>query len=325
MHEDILFSEWRDAYLAPRYPDYAKVLRGERVPDCDKHLRNLMIAADRFIAVVGDRKLHTYGPADFARVRSFYLEEGKPRPVTIENYISRVRIFFRAAEEEEVIRKAPRVRVRQVKYEKPALGENEIEEIFAAARAWPSPDKYDQRRFGNVTGRLYSTFATLYYTTMRRGELIHLTWNDIRTNRSGELEIVIQPKEWKDRKAGRTRRWKPKDHEVRVIPVHPVVEEVLKEQQARGSSAVWVFTNHKGERWSEGGLASLVRRFEIATGWKIAFHIWRRTGLTHLHDAGVPAGQVQRIAGHSSISTTMSYIDPGEKGRREAIATLKRF
>ena len=73
----------------------------------------------------------------------------------------------------------------------------------------------------------------------------------------------------------------------------------------------------------EMAVASLVARFNNATGHKVGFHAWRRSGLTHLHDAGVPPGQVQAIAGHSSLATTMLYVRPSAKGRVKAIQALK--
>ena len=42
-------------------------------------------------------------------------------------------------------------------------------------------------------------------------------------------------------------------------------------------------------------------------------------------DAGVPPGQIQEIAGHSSFSTTMRYIRPNAKGKRKAIRALPRL
>ncbi|MHC4469528.1 MAG: tyrosine-type recombinase/integrase [Planctomycetota bacterium] len=325
---DVLFSEWRAAYLSPRFPDYDRILAGEIGRSADKYLNLLLTGFERFEEICGDRPVRTYGAADFERFRTTLETTTKLSPVTIENQLTRVRVLFRAAADEGVIAKAPRIAVHQVHYEKEALDPKEIERIFDEARAWPPPSSRDQKRFGPLTGRIYRILATLYYSMMRRGELIHLTWNDIRTLRSGDQEILVRPKEWDEASAGGTtvkKRWEPKDREIRAIPVHPVVAEILEEQRKEGRHPLWVFTNHRGDQWSEGGLASLLHRFENATGRKLGFHLWRRSGLTHLHDAGVPPGQIQRIAGHSSLSTTMSYVSVGAEGTREAIRALKRM
>lgn len=140
------------------------------------------------------------------------------------------------------------------------------------------------------------------------------------------MELLIQPKVWTepgtDRRF-RRRRWEPKDREARAIPVHPTLRAILDEMSRKKGHRLWVFSNHRGEQWTVSGLSSLLVRFEKATGLKVGFHTWRRSGLTHLHDAGVPPGQVQAIAGHSSLATTMRYVRPSARGRVKAIQALK--
>ncbi len=323
---DTLFTAWRDAYLSARFPEYALFLSGETDRIRGKYLSLLVTAFRKFAEKIGDRPLRSYAPTDFERFRSELTSSKKLRPVTVENHLTRVRTLFLAAEQEGLLTKAPRICVHQPHYEKTALEQEEIKEIFEAARNWPPPSSHDRRRFGDLTGRIYRILAFLYYTMVRRGELIHLTWNDLRKTPQGGLEILIQPTEWREQGPdGRSEvcRWEPKDREIRAIPVHSVVKEVLAQQRKQNAHPSWIFTNHKGQRWTEGGLASLLHRFETATGWRIGFHLWRRSGLTHLHDEGVPPGQIQAIAGHSSLSTTMRYVRPGGKGRREAIDALK--
>jgi len=288
----------------------------------DGYLRQLVLASRRLIGVLGDRLVSEYRSLDFDAVRTELNRAGSLSPTTVESTLARIRTIFRAAWKEGLLDRPPEIRVRDLAYEKPVLDEDEIREIFEAAKGWPRPAPGQVRRFGAIQGRLYPILATLYYTMMRRGELIHLAWEDVRRTPDGELEILVQPKEWREPDGDR-KRWEPKDREIRAIPVHPVLAEILEDLGKGANGSPWVFTNFRGERWTVDGLASLVVRFEKATGFKVGFHTWRRSGITHLHDAGVPPGQIQEIAGHSSLSTTMRYVRPSAKGRRRAIRALR--
>ena len=246
-------------------------------------------------------------------------------PITTEGHLARLRTIFRAAFRDQLLARPPEIQVRDLPYEKPVMEPEEIREIFEVAKRWP-PDRPGQaKKFGEITGRLYPVLAILYYTMIRRGELTHLRWDDLKETAKGEMEILIRRKEWEETDAaGRQveKVWEPKDREARAIPVHPALHEVIDQLRRRQSGSRWMFTNVSGERWTAGALASLLARFQRSTGIETGFHIWRRSGLTHLHDAGVPVGQIQEIAGHSSLDTTMRYVRPSARHRHQAIRAL---
>lgn len=320
---DLTFSQWKDAYLSARYPEYAQYLGDGTTKVKDTYLRTFMRASELFVERVGNRPLCTYRPTDFDRFRARLQAEGKHRPATVEGFLMRMKTIFRAAEGDGLLARSPKIKVKQVLYEKPGLDPAQINEIFKAARVWPRENRLFS---GATTGRIYPILVTLYYTALRVGELIHLTWDDVRRDKDGRIiEILIQPKEWfvTDRDGARRRlRWQPKDREIRAIPAHPALAEVLDEMSRTGLKG-WVFTNTKGEQWKHYSLDSFMTRFEMASGFKLGFHIWRRSALTHLHDAGVPPGHVQAIAGHSSLLTTMKYVRKNAAGTAAAILALK--
>jgi integrase len=79
-------------------------------------------------------------------------------------------------------------------------------------------------------------FSMMLLTGMRKGELENLTWNDVHF----ELAIIfIQPKEG----------WNPKSDD-RIIPISPVLHQILSEQRERRSSEHWVFANKYGNQSS---------------------------------------------------------------------------
>lgn len=320
----VLFSEWMDTYLSARCTEYVRWKRGEiRSLDGSDYAGLMKVAGDAFIRLVGDRPLEEYVATDFERYRSLLATEPVARgrlrrPATIESYMQRIRTFIRAAEAEGLLVRRIPIQVKQVVYEKPVISHEEIDAIFKAAETWP-PASFKGK--GTGPGRIRPILMTLYYTMLRRGELIHLTWNDIRRQDRQIVEIAVQPKEWDEN--GVRRRWQPKDRETRTVPVHPRLAEVLDALSRNRANRTWVFTDGTDNRWTESGLASLMRHFGEAHGFSLGFHIWRRTGLTHLHDAAAPVKDIQAIAGHSSITTTMKYVRSTAKGQQETIRRLR--
>ncbi len=51
-------------------------------------------------------------------------------------------------------------------------------------------------------------------------------------------------------------------------------------------------------------------------------HILRHTFCSRLADRGVPAGNIQKLAGHASITTTERYMHYSDEGLEKAIAAL---
>src|SRR5512135_2028600 len=58
---------------------------------------------------------------------------------------------------------------------------------------------------------------------------------------------------------------------------------------------------------------------EDATG---RLHVLRHTFCSRLADRGVPAGHIQKLAGHASITTTERYMHYSDEGLGKAIAAL---
>jgi integrase len=135
-------------------------------------------------------------------------------------------------------------------------------------------------------------FSTMLLTGMRKGELEHLTWNDVQF----ELGIIfIQPKEG----------WNPKSDE-RIIPISPVLHQILNEQREHRRSEQWVFANKYGNQFSHllDKLKMICRRAGIR---QATLHSLRHSFGAHLRMEGVSLADIADLMGHKDLATTQIY------------------
>ena len=154
---------------------------------------------------------------------------------------------------------------------------------------------------------------------LRRGEILNLTINDIDFAKG---KIIVQPKS--DSK--HTWRWVVKDKERREVPL---VEEVsrllvkLQEQVPEGQP--YLLLTPERYRYimqlkASGKLIDRVAKCpdsNFRRNWKVickqagiddvTFHDLRSTCITEWFEQGMMPHEIQRLAGHSSIETTMKY------------------
>jgi integrase len=167
----------------------------------------------------------------------------------------------------------------------------EIRKFFAACRE-------DERRL----------FSTILLTGMRKGEIEHLTWNDLNF----ELGIVfIQAKP----EVG----WQPKTDE-RVIPISPTVQQLL-EQYANRTTEDWVFANRKGQRDGHilEKLKNVCRRAHIKAA---TVHALRHSFGAHLRMAGANLADIADLLGHKDLATTQIHAKVQQEHLRTVIGKL---
>jgi len=163
----------------------------------------------------------------------------------------------------------------------------------------------------------WKTFLSLLYSTgLRLEETTNLTWTDI------DFEQAVLSVSAK-RNCESLVHWEPKDHEIRHIPLCTEMVEFLVKWHANAPERIpYVFLTGKrysrvmeqvkAGQWHDGRdlVNNVLRDFKV---------IRRRAGITHctLHDfrracitnwaRRLPAHVVRRLAGHSSLETTMKY------------------
>lgn len=160
----------------------------------------------------------------------------------------------------------------------------------------------------SVEGTPYhGLLTTAAYTGLRREELVWLEWEDVDLKRR---QIYV--------------RNKPdhplKDHEARTVPITKLLIDVLKGLPRNGQ---WVFTSPEGKRWNSANLSRRVAPLFRKVGIAGAFHTLRHAYASHLVMAGVDLPTVQKLLGHSSITTTMIYAHVAQDHVRTQVEKLR--
>ncbi len=166
---------------------------------------------------------------------------------------------------------------------------------------------------------------------LRRGEALGLRWQDIdfehstlriavNLQRINGMLLLVQPKTAKSR---------------RILPLPPSLQQALRQHQQRqvqeriGAGPGWnehglVFCTSTGRPIAPRNLLTALRRLLTRAGLpRMRFHDLRHSCLTLLAAQDVHPSVAQRIAGHSSIYTTLeTYTQVKDESTRKAAMAL---
>jgi integrase/recombinase XerC len=173
-----------------------------------------------------------------------------------------------------------------------------------AGRQLPSPlsaedcerliEHREPRRRQVLERRDRALFDLLYGTGMRVGELVGLNVRDFDPDRR-ELRV------------------RGKGNRERVVPVPgeacASLFEYLEPRKRPGVLAEPLFLNRLGNRLTDRGVRSVLRRRLLAAGVarRASPHSLRHSYATHLLDADVNLRAIQDLLGHARLSTTQRY------------------
>lgn len=150
--------------------------------------------------------------------------------------------------------------------------------------------------------------AGLVFTGLRLGELVGLRWEDVDTGQG----LITVRRTFSPNGHGKLEVRATKSGHIRSVPI---LNELLPWLElALQAGFDHVFTGVRGGPFDSGNLSRAVKwekiRDGIATfadGRPLRFHDLRHTFLTRLARAGNSPQNIQRVAGHASISTTELY------------------
>ena len=167
----------------------------------------------------------------------------------------------------------------------PALTHEEVEEVMA---------KVDITTPAGVRNR--AMLETLYSTGMRRKELVSLTIDDLDLDRG--LVFVREGKGQKDRLipiGERAVRWIEKY----LIEARPML--------IRNEDEPALFINNQGLAFPPNSFTEIIGDYVHSCGKPGACHLFRHTAATLMLENGAPVSQIQKLLGHSSITSTHIY------------------
>ena len=126
-----------------------------------------------------------------------------------------------------------------------------------------------------------------------------------------------------DRPTLRVRRGK--GNKQRVVPVHPELRAALNTLigYVGGKKAGCLLPNHRTTAWTwvRKSMARAVENGLLAPGRQVGTHTLRHSAARHWLASGVPLNVVSRWLGHSSLQTTLIYLEilPDPLGNMERV------
>lgn len=173
-----------------------------------------------------------------------------------------------------------------------------------------------------------------FYTGMRRGEIIALTWDDINLN---DKTITVKHTLIK-KKNGIFELSQPKtESSCRIIFTGDTLIRVLKEHKLHQKKmklkygefyldSNWVCTKENGQQVNSYTLDTIVKQIRKALQNDFYFHCLRHTHATLLLENGANIKDIQNRLGHSQLSTTMdTYSHVTEKMKNETVDIFERI
>ena len=249
--------------------------------------RDLKKAADYFAG----QKVGDLTAATTTNLNSYllYLEKSKMSPATVSRNIASLHSFYQFLLHEKKIGEDPSLGLKPPKVEKKAP------EILTAGEAALLLNQPNLKTDKGLRDR--AMLQLLYTTGIRVSELVHLKTEDVNLE-MGHITC---------REGGRTR----------VIPLTAETRKILKnyldsarDHLLRGKESEYLFSNCSGSQMSRQGFWKVLKGYAADAGIEkdITPHTMRHSFAAHMLQQGNDLRSVQKMLGHSDISTTQMYV-----------------
>jgi site-specific recombinase XerD len=254
---------------------------------------NDLRALGHFIKFVGDRKLESIKPNEIENFKTTRLKTVSRATVNID--LRACKAAFNVALQWGYIKNNPFRMVKQlreVQQPRKYLRQDEIQKLLECTQ---------QQWFFDVI-----LFAL--NTGCRRGEIINLQWANVDFLKQ---QLYIE----------NTSEFTVKGGVGRVMPINENIMAMLRQKT---HSSEYVLTNANGQKLHPPYVSRSFKRIAINAGLdpKFHFHHLRHTFATTLIQQGVPIYEVQKLLGHSKVSTTEIYAHMNVDTLRSSVAVL---
>jgi integrase len=220
-------------------------------------------------------------------------------PKTVNGALDHIKSIFKYAIKNDYIRKSPAEDV--VKF---ALKDEKEAPYFTK--------KELVKIWDNSNEHWVNFFKILYYTGMRKSELINLTWKNVNLKKGEESVTVISSEDFRT-KTGRKR----------TIPLHRNAIDIIKGQ--KGIHKKYVFVSKEGKIIHRDKPYRNLKAALKRAGLEGDVHKLRHTMASHAILKGVSIYEVKELLGHQDIQTTMIYAHLSPNTLRKAINKLESF
>ncbi len=150
-----------------------------------------------------------------------------------------------------------------------------------------------QKMFDVCENKKHKVILSLLYSCgLRVSELINLKWSHI--DRSRMIINIIQAKGKKDRQ----------------VMLSPTIIPLLEDYWREYKSKEYVLNGQNSLKYSDRSVGEVVKQLAQKAGIKnkrVYTHLIRHCSFTHLVESGCDINIVQKLAGHSSVKTTLMY------------------
>ncbi len=241
------------------------------------------------------------------RLRDYARSRAHAKPRTIRRNVACVKSFLRFLHAEGRITTDLAVNWRSgVKLGRPlprTISHPAVQSIFVTIYRPPASRK---RREMMRTARDRALFEILFCGGLRVSEVSDLLLTSvdlgddmIRVNGKGSRERIVPIVSAQLRQA--LRRW-------------------LEIRRRHEPEVPLLFTNRSGRRLSDQSIRTIVKRIGLTSGaGRVTPHMFRHTLATQLLEQGVDLRHIQRLLGHSSITTTTIYAQVSDRSQRESL------
>jgi site-specific recombinase XerD len=232
-------------------------------------------------------------------------ESRKLSQTSISKVIAIIKSFFNYLEEEEIIPKNPSRKIRvpkKINRIPQVISKTEFDMIISSIDFGPA-----RCRKNILRDKLIIT--TLFYTGVRRAELLNLSWNDLNLE-----NIILTVRSGKGNKD-------------RIIPIHKsllsLIDAYLTLRLPLKNNAL--FIGESGKKLCKNSFTSMLKMYLSLSGLSkkgYSAHSFRHSFATHLIQSGADLFKVQRLLGHQSLDSTKVYINFNSSQMAKAIDRL---
>ena len=163
----------------------------------------------------------------------------------------------------------------------------------------PTPEQIYRIALNRADDRTHAILLLAGSAGLRRSEIVQVNARDLITNPDSTASLIVRAK------GGRNR----------AVPLTAELDALIRTRCDTGSDG-WAFPSRNGGHIRPAWASKLANR-ALPPGWNL--HSLRHRFATTAYAADRDILAVQRLLGHSSVSTTQRYTAPGADAMRHAI------